>query len=353
MRIKAIDFFCGAGGLTRGFLNAGIEVICGIDSDVTARKTYEENNKIYSEPVPFLPENLLELEPNILSKYVPKERSNRDHKLVFAACPPCQIFSKVNTDKTRRENDKDLLLRFGEFVKEYLPDYVFVENVPGIRKEKYGNILQRFSDILAYLGYGFDAQIINAKYYGIPQNRTRMIALAAMGTEIHFPPNTHSRDNFETVKSAITKYPPIKAGDTHPSVPNHQAARLSHKNLTRISVTPKDGGNRLVWADRDDLKLKCYSDHSGHTDVYGRMRWKEVAPALTTRFNSLSNGRFGHPEQDRAISLREGAALQTFGDDYIFCGKAIHVARHIGNAFPVELGRLFGKWLIKHAMNSI
>jgi DNA (cytosine-5)-methyltransferase 1 len=149
-----------------------------------------------------------------------------------------------------------------------------------------------------------------------------------------------------SVEDAIAHYPPIQAGECHLTVPNHQAAKISKLNLARLASTQHDGGDRRTWAGQ--LILECHKGgHKGHSDVYGRLFWNKPAPTLTGRCNSISNGRYGHPNQDRALSLREAASLQTFADDYVFYGTPQHIARQIGNAVPVA----FGKHLGDHILN--
>ena len=353
MRIKAVDFFCGAGGLTRGLLKAGIEVLCGIDQDTGAKKTYQRNNKGRDgRPVSFLERDIAKLSPDELDRMVERKRRDKQSLLLFAACPPCQYFSKIRTSKRKRLEERRLLLDFAEFIETFLPEYVFIENVPGIRKKKYGAILPAFLERLKELGYDYDAGMINAKFYDVPQNRVRMVVLASLRGPIQLPHVNLKQMKFRTVRQSIAEFPSIKAGEKHPSVENHVASRLSPLNLQRIHLTPQDGGSRLAWSHDRTLALDCYNDHSGHTDVYGRMTWDSVAPTLTTRFNSFSNGRFGHPEQDRAISLREGAALQTFPNSFVFLGNQNTIARHIGNAFPVKLAYVFGRHIVSHALDS-
>ena len=155
-----------------------------------------------------------------------------------------------------------------------------------------------------------------------------------------------------TVRDAIAKFPEISAGGHNDSVPNHQASALSAINLERIQHTPHSGGDRRSWPPR--LILKCHNNgHTGHTDVYGRMDWDKVAPTLTARCYSLSNGRYGHPTQDRAISLREAAALQSFSDEYVFYGTFVSIGRQIGNAVPVKMAEAMGKYIVRSAKNAM
>lgn len=344
VNIKAVDFFCGAGGVTSGFLNAGIDVICGIDIDPYAKKTFEENNfRANRERVEYIQKDINNLAFSELDEKLKKE--NYD-KLIFVGCAPCQPFTNINTIKEKRQNEKNYLLRFAEFIKSFKPDFLFVENVPGIDAKKYGGILDKFKANLKEMGYKIKDQNVNAKYYGIPQNRNRRILIASKNFEINFPEPTHgnNKEDFLTFYEHLTQYKLIKlkAGEVDPNDCLHRAANLSKTNLLRIRKTPKDGGGRENWG--ASLLLKCYKKHKGaYKDVYNRMYLHKPAPTITTRFNSLSNGRFGHPEEDRAISLREGALLQTFPIDYKFYGSSVTISRHIGNAVPVKLAEIFGK----------
>jgi DNA (cytosine-5)-methyltransferase 1 len=348
--IKAIDFFCGAGGVTRGLLNSGIDVICGIDIDNKFCLTYEENNiRPNGKKVEFIQKDINELTYSELSSRLTKEKFD---KLIFVGCAPCQPFTNLNTNKEKRIKERNYLLRFAQFISHFKPDYLFVENVPGITAKKYGGVLGQFKEILKDNGYNYLDKNINAKYYGVPQNRNRRILIASLKNNITFPEETHGKGkkDFLTVLDVFKKYnlKPLKAGETDPNDPLHKAANLSETNLWRIKHTSKDGGGRDEWM---KIKpLKCYQKlTNAYKDVYNRMYWNKPSPTITTRFNSLSNGRFGHPEEDRAISFREGALLQTFPYNYKFYGSNQEIARCIGNAVPVKLAEIFGTHFIKFA----
>jgi DNA (cytosine-5)-methyltransferase 1 len=240
---------------------------------------------------------------------------------------------------------------FQKFVEYYLPEYVFFENVPGLQrvKSKKGPFAE-FLATLARLKYNKAVGIVKALDYGVPQRRRRLVVVASRLGSICIPKPTHGdgRPNpkYSTVEDWIGDLPAIAAGQTHKTDPNHRAASLSRLNLTRIkAISP--GEDRRQWP--EELKLDCHSNgYKGHTDVYGRMRWDHPASGLTTRCISLSNGRFGHPDQDRAISVREAACLQTFPRDFIFKGSLNSMARQIGNAVPVILAEHFGRHFIEH-----
>jgi len=310
-KLKAVDFFCSIGGVSLGFKQAGIEVLGGIDIDKSCKETYEKNIR-----AKFLTADVSNLDKKEVGQFFKIER-NQDN-LVFVGCSPCQYYSNIKTDKTKSCNTRLLLADFQEFVDYYRPGYVFIENVPGL-DYKPESPLGKFKFFLKENGYVFDDDVLNAKYFGVPQNRRRYVLIATrVKNKVKLP--TGNKKNVKTVKDAIgdpIKFPPIQHGSTDNSGYLHNSARLSPVNLKRIKSTPRNGGSRLDWKDKS-LQPACYKNHNGHTDVYGRMYWNKPAPAITTRFVSYSNGRYGHPEQDRAISLREGATLQSFPEDFIF-----------------------------------
>ena len=192
---------------------------------------------------------------------------------------------------------------------------------------------------------------MNAKNYGVPQNRRRFVLIASRLFEPQIPDETHGEGLFPyvTVFDAIHRFPPLVAGEINEDIPNHRAAGLSELNLQRIQHTPHDGGGRLDWP--EELWLNCHENFTGHSDVYGRMYWNRVAPTLTVKCFSISNGRFAHPEQDRAISLREAAAIQTFPDDYVFEGSLQEIGKQIGNAVPVLLANVLGEYILNEHNN--
>ena len=184
--------------------------------------------------------------------------------------------------------------------------------------------------------------MINAKYLDIPQNRRRYVLVATrVRKEINLP--FENKNKIKTLKDAIGDYdtfPAVEAGYTDDSDFQHSVASLSSLNMKRVKRTPKDGGSRLNWADDEELQLDCYRDHEGHTDVYSRMYWDKPSPAITTKFRYTSTGRYTHPEQNRGISLREGATIQSFPLDYVFHSKSQNeIARMIGNAVPPILAQ--------------
>ena len=341
--MRAIDLFCGAGGLTLGLRRAGWDVLVGIDVDEAVGETYRHNNPNTG----FLAADLRSVtEEDILS--LAGNTPRRD--LLLAGCAPCQPFSKQRRRRgLARCSDGTLLGQFARLVVALRPGSVMMENVPGITAVPGFSSFRRFLRILRDFGYGYEHRVLNARDFEVPQHRRRCVLLAVRGSEARLPaPLIREPDQGGvTVRASIGRFPAIAAGEAHRCIPNHVAAGLSPLNLERIRATPADGGSRRDWPER--LTLDCHRRTLGFSDVYGRMWWDRVAPTLTSRCNSLSNGRFGHPEQDRAISLREAAALQTFPDDYEFFGTRNRIAGWIGNAVPVWFAEALGTAAIKAA----
>ena len=339
--LKAIDFFCGAGGVTCGFKQANIEVLGGIDIDITCKETYERNNdtKFLNQDVSNVDKRILEREFGI---------SKNDGQLIFVGCSPCQYYTNLKTDKTKSKTSRLLLEDFQDFVEYYKPGFIFIENVPGLEKKR-GTPLNRFKIFLKHSGYSYSDGVLNAKYYGVPQSRRRYVLIASRVVKsIKLPePN---KEMVMTVRSAIgdqSIFPEINAGYSDTTDFIHSAANLSETNLSRLQLTPKDGGTRIAWSKRKSLQLECYKDHNGHTDVYGRMFWDKPSPTITTRFCSVSNGRYGHPMQNRAISLREGATLQSFPLSYKFYATSQGaISKMIGNAVPPTLAKKIAEQII-------
>ncbi|MCP4699657.1 MAG: DNA cytosine methyltransferase [Gammaproteobacteria bacterium] len=338
--MKAFDFFCGAGGLTRGLLDAGIKVVAGFDRDERCRDTYEYNNP----GVRFVGADIREMD---LSHLIKKGRLRKYDNVLFAGCAPCQPFSSQRKGNGPR-HDATLLGEFGRLVEAALPGYVLIENVPGIAKVRGYSTFSRFLGMLEANGYLYAHSILDAKRYGVPQNRRRLVLFAARQLRPSLPEPKYGTPlrSFRTVRQAISHFPEISAGECHPDIPNHVVASITERNLERLHHTPHDGGDRRSWPKH--LRLKCHKgNYEGHTDVYGRMHWDHPAPALTGRCHSISNGRYGHPEQDRAISLREAAAIQSFPDGYEFFGSNKHIALQIGNAVSVRLAEHLGKHILQ------
>ena len=338
--LKAIDFFCSIGGMTYGFRKAGINVIAGIDVDHSCKETYEFNNP-HSK---FIEADIKKYSFEQLEKDTGIKKSC--NQLVFIGCSPCQYWSIMNTDKTKSMLSKNLLEDFQKFVEYFKPGYVVVENVPGIMRRENESGLKKFIELLEILGYTVKKDVLNTNYFGVPQRRRRFTLIASrVNKKIDLPkPN---KSDFPTVRQFIgakNGFDKITAGHFDDSDFMHTTAKLNEKNLKRIKRVSHNGGSRQEWENDSDLQLECYKKlEKGFSDIYGRMSWDKPAPTITTKFHSLSNGRFGHPDENRAISLREGATLQTFPKGYVFKEKSIgKVAKHIGNAVPPEFAKRIG-----------
>lgn len=348
MSIQVVDFFSGCGGTSAGLEAAGMRIALGLDNDPDAELTFRYN----FPKAGFIRQDIRSVTFDQIKKHITPRQSG----LLFCGCVPCQPWTKQNTTSLKGDKRKPLLIVFGRFVKEFKPEYVLVENVPGIwQGSTSSGPLYYFLRLLDKLGYQFDCQAVCSNAFGVPQRRRRLVLVASLHGAISLPSPTHgpgtNKPDYETVRSHIADLPPIDAGESHPLIPNHRAAGLSPLNLRRIRATP-EGGTRLSWP--GELKLTCHSgDYKGHSDVYGRMYWDRPASGLTTKCVSLSNGRFGHPVQHRAISVREAARLQTFPDTFVFHGCLASAARQVGNAVPVALARCIGNVFVDHYKRTI
>lgn len=337
--------------MTCGMKQAGVEVLAGVDIDKGCKETYEKNN----EPSVFIPEDIAHLAPEKLAEMTGILR--KDDSLIFIGCSPCQYWTKIRTNKEKNAKTKDLLNSFEKFVSQFKPGYIVVENVPGLYKQCDNNIL---GDFLSFLrGESYDIlhnEVINAVDYGVPQKRERYLLIASRIASSVEIPKYESADAL-TVRKFIgpdNGFYPIPAGHRDTTAYMHTTAGLSEPNIRRIMMTDPDGGTRYCWKDDPDLQIDTYKGRDEYfRDVYGRMFWERPAPTITTRFHSLSNGRFGHPEEHRAISLREGATLQTFPKDYKFFGSSIgSISKQIGNAVPPELARRIGCAIVQSHQRS-
>lgn len=340
--IDVYDFFSGCGGTTAGLKKAGLNPKVAIDFDPDALKTYACN---FPESKAIL-RDIAELHTSELESFFERARVK---PVLFCACAPCQPFSKQNRQKQVRDVRASLLRHLRRFVERFRPELLFVENVPGLGREPEAGAspLDELKELLADLGYFHDIGTVHAPDFGVPQSRRRLLVMASQFGPITLPKPTHGTPDRPhlTVADAIGDLPPLAAGESHPGALNHRAAGLSQINLRRIR-SARPGGNWRDWG--DDLRLACHKAVTGYTDVYGRMSWSRPAPPLTTRCISLSNGRFGHPEQDRAISVREAACLQSFDRDFEFVGSLASMAKQIGNAVPVRLAEVVGKRFREH-----
>ena len=342
---EVVDLFCGIGGLSYGLKCQGMKILAGFDLDYTCQYAYETNTggKFYYRDV-----------KTISGDEINKLYSQKKNTIkVLAGCAPCQPFSSYAFKNKEKDSEKyDLLYEFGRLVREVLPDIVTMENVTQIINFKLKPVLQDFVDELKSLGYFVDVQKIFCPDYGIPQTRRRIVLVASKLGEIAIIPPTHNKENYVTVRETIGHLPLLLSGASDPLDPLHRAIALTPINMRRIQATPY-GGSWHDWP--DELVLDCHKKVGGKTygSVYGRMEWDKPAPTMTTQCTGLGNGRFGHPEQHRAISAREAALIQTFPQSYKFFPDEQQVSitkasRYIGNAVPPKLGEILAKSIINH-----
>lgn len=328
--------------MSYGLSQAGIEVLAGIDNAADCQKTYEAN----VPDAKFIRRDITGLSAPELGRRLGLEIDDPD--LVFCGCSPCQFWSKIRTDKTKSLKTAFLLKQFQKFIKHFRPGFVVVENVPGLFRRTDGTVLKDFQDFLRRLGYNFEDGIINAGHFGVPQNRMRYLLIASRVTKVSpLPTDAGAKPlNVADFIGVENGFAQIGPGHRDQTDFHHTTAALSERNVRRIEATPT-GGNRSSWAGDPDLQIDAYRDKDHmFRDVYGRMSWDRPAPTITTRFVSLSNGRFGHPEENRAISIREGASLQTFPVQFQFHASSINaMARQIGNAVPPALAERIGMHL--------
>lgn len=343
MPISAVDLFCGAGGLTHGLQMEGVDVRVGIDIDPSCEYPYSQNNS-----AEFLLRSVEDLHGMDLENYFDPGCIR-----LLAGCAPCQTFSSYNKKASTDDSRWWLLSHFSRLVNEVHPELITMENVPGLLKH---GVFSRFLDDLEAGGYNVSYQVVKCEEYGIPQHRSRLVLLASRLAPITLiPPSEWGRSKTSTWE-AIGGLPELKAGASDPNDPLHKCSALSPTNLSRIRAS-KPGGTWRDWP--ENLVAECHKKPTGKnfSGVYGRMRQDEPAPTMTTQFFGFGNGRFGHPSQDRAISLREGAILQGFPPTYRFVpeGRSVQmkaIGRLIGNAVPVGLGELIGASLTKHVKEN-
>lgn len=342
-KIFAVDLFCGAGGLTYGLETAGVTVKLGVDIDPNCAHAIESNSS-----ASFLQADVASLD----IREIEAALEGADFTLL-AGCAPCQPFSTYSRAAKQkhgegagesRSEDWRLAEHFGNIIRKVQPDIVTMENVPPLAQQP---VFQTFLELLE--GYWVDWKVIECNLIGLPQTRKRLVLVASKLGPIKIP-------NFDlprkTVKDAIGDLPEINAGGQDPNDRLHKASRLSGINLERIKSS-LPGGTWRDWPER--LLSSCHTKETGATypSVYGRMEWDSPAPTITTQCFGYGNGRFGHPKQDRAISLREAAMLQGFPRNYSFLPEDesvsfAKVGRLIGNAVPVTLGTVIGRFIKEH-----
>lgn len=339
LETRVIDLFCGIGGLTHGLIKENFDVAAGFDIDASCKFAYETNNhsKFYHQDIGLISQDKI-------------NKLFGDAKIkILVGCAPCQPFSKY-TLKQEKDERWGLLYKFADIIIRSSPDIVSMENVPQLSKHQ---VFKDFVKLLENNNYKISYSNVFCPDYGIPQKRTRLVLLASKFGKITLVQATHNKACYVDVASTIGHLEPISDGVASLSDPLHFSRKLSSTNKKRIQQS-KQGGTWENWS--NELLLDCHKKKTGktYTSVYGRMKWNEPAPTMTTQCIGLGNGRFGHPEQDRAISLREASLFQTFPKDYKLVEdftkpiKIGQIARQIGNAVPVKLGSVIGKSIKEH-----
>lgn len=335
-----VDLFCGIGGLTHGLQLAGLNVVAGIDNEESCRYAYEENNHAR-----FILKDVTKVHRKEIMQLFPE-----NHTRILVGCAPCQPFSKY-TKRYRKDGPQDdkwrLLYEFSRLSEIVDPEIVAMENVPELAQEQ---VFLDFVETLKSNDYHVFSSVVYCPEYGVPQHRRRLVLLASKLGEIKLIEPTHTKENYITVRQAIGNLNAIADGECDPNDKMHTSCKLSPINRQRIQQSIPGG----TWRDWDEnLQLDCHKKGTGRSypSVYGRMNWDEPSPTITTQFYGIGNGRFGHPEQDRALSMREGAILQSFPQNYAFLENnempnKRKLGVQIGNAVPVELGRAIGLSII-------
>ncbi len=394
-KFLAVDFFCGAGGTTRGLLDSGGYVIAGIDKDESCRETFESNNEnttLDGNPPAFLALDMFPASAEYpqgqqhevwgrLTKLISHYRQLASEiPMLFAICAPCQSFTRfiqrqMTDDRaTDRDRDRSLLSLTIDFVEEFKPEMIVSENVANIERGAYRHIWEDFRNQLSGV-YDTGLGTVCASRFGIPQYRRRSILVAVRKSDedapalfdLSVPSLDPDSPSNPSVKDAIGHLPELEAGEKHNTIENHQCRDLREISRKRLrSVKPGESNWNFKDSKFGDLRLECHlrldkKGRRGFSDVYTRMHPDRPSPTITTRFLSISNGRFGHYDeaQVRGISLREGATLQSFPEEYVFYGRGMDsIARMIGNAVPPKLSAFMAEylwhlWRVRTAASSV
>ncbi len=337
-RGEVVDLFCGVGALSHGLKRAGFKIVAGYDTDVRCKYAFEKNNDAVFHARDVANLSATEIKAHF-SGTVPS---------VLAGCAPCQPFS---TYKQRYDEDPQwaLVTTFAELAANIQPDFVTMENVPSLLRYKNGRVFRKFCKILKSAGYEVSSVVAHCEHFGVPQKRRRLVVVASRDARLS--PLEFSSKPFQTVRDAIGNLPELEAGETDPNDALHTSASLAPLNLLRIKAS-KPGGTWRDWP--VELRAACHRRKSGKTypGVYARMHWDQPSPTMTTQCFGFGNGRFGHPEQNRAITLREAAILQSFPQSYEFLPQGEtpsfkEVGRWIGNAVPVKLAEAIGDAILR------
>jgi DNA (cytosine-5)-methyltransferase 1 len=355
MKVTAVDLFCGSGGLSYGLQEAGISIAAGVDKDPDCKYAFEANIDAEFRQLDI---KSLAQDPEPIKRWYPWDTDVQ----VLAACAPCQPYSTMShqKDKNHEDHDKWGLLKYvKQIVEQVRPDVVVTENVLQVRNDE---VYDEFVESLENMGYHINSDENKNVYcpdYGVPQKRKRWVLMASKQEGLKLPePENLDEDYDINAEDHIGHLPPVEAGEPHPEFDAHRARNLSDKNLERID-NMEPGGDWRLWEEmgREDLLADCHKKDSGRSykAPYSRMVGDEPAPTITTQFYNYGSGRFGHydTDQNRALTLLEGAVLQTFPEDYEFYDEwddvgVSNLGRLIGNAVPPLLGKHIGEAIMSH-----
>lgn len=352
--LKVIDLFSGCGGSALGFKQAGFDIKVAVDIDTLASESFKLNfpeAKVFTSDISTISSKEL-LEAAGVSS---------GEEIIIIACPPCQGFSTARRRSQASTDPRNTLIyEFLRVVADIKPFAFVMENVPGLAKGIGKTMFEDIVSRLKKLGYDLVCKVVDTADYGVPQRRKRLVLIGINNPKnrLIFPkPTNQDSDSSEgylpawnTVRNSIKDLKKITAGEKSEDDPMHSASNLAGVNLKRMAITPHDGGGRTSWP--EELVLECHKKVTGYKDVYGRMKWDAPSPTITGGCVMISKGRFGHPEQDRAISLREAARLQTFPDDYKFAGNTGKIAAQLGNAVPPLLAKRIADTLALYILES-
>lgn len=348
MKYTCIDSFCGAGGLGLGLLRAGFDILLSFDIEPKCIQTLALNKKYINHNI-----EVADINNMLNGALLQKCGLSRGELFLLAGGPPCQGFSVLRHGEINDPRNQ-LVLSYAKLIDELYPFYFVMENVSGLGGKRGRAVLDELVTTVEKIGYNVHVRQVDAQTLGVPQRRRRYIIVGErkdLGNNYEYPKDLGIR---KTVRDTIGSLPtPPLDGTDHPSLPLHRRDKLSPTNLLRIRSIQQGQSSGDIPMELRANSRKPGGSGKGFPSVYGRMSWDDVAPTITARFDSFTRGKFGHPEDDRTISLREGALLQTFPMDYVFTGNKVDIARQIGNAVPPQMATCIGQSIISSYEKSI
>ena len=333
--IQVIDFFCGAGGTSLGFaaLNSvfpAFKMLGGCDINKVSATTYSHN---YGTPIVNEDITRLAYEEGALESFLEYIGYDKTKPTILIGCAPCQGFSSHRKKHWNEEDDirNSLIMAFAEIVKRMRPDVIIMENVPEFLSKKYWKYFSAAKACYEQCDYIIKNNIYNAASFGVAQERFRSIIIG-MKKEFLLPEGHLKPFEYRTVRDAISYLPPVLAGAACPNDPMHRSASHKESTLEVIRQVPHNGGNRPIG-----VGPACLDKTKGFSDVYGRLFWDKPSITITHYARNPASGRYTHPEQDRGLTAREAAILQSFPNGFEFTGKSDDIYRQIGEAVPPML----------------